>query len=133
MAEEETEGTDDDATESERDGEYGENRSETDAMGNDKRRVVIGQQYGATLRKRLLVYGAVVAFIAVVAIVFLTVVTNYDNRDMPLKDTAPWTQAGASQSPPRDADFKANGPTPSECPAPCSGDETLPANEIVNR
>ena len=34
-----------------------------DAMGNDKRRQVIGGQYGATVRKRLIVYGVAIAVI----------------------------------------------------------------------
>jgi hypothetical protein len=102
-----------------------------DAMGNDKRRQVIGQQYGATVRKRLLVYGAVVGVIIVGAIVFLTVVSNYDNRDRKLVDTAPWTNADASQDAPRDVDFKANGPR--ECPQPCSSDITMPSKDILNR
>lgn len=85
--------------------------SSVDAMGRDKHREVIGGQYGATLRKRLLVYGAAVGFIALIVIVSLTFVRGYDGRDMPLKDTAPWTRAGATQTAPRDADFPNNGPT----------------------
>jgi hypothetical protein len=112
--------------------ERGEEREgDLDAMGNDKRRQVIGQQYGATVRKRLLVYGAFVAVIVVAIIAFLTVVSSYDNRDIELKDTAPWTQAGAPQSPPRDIDFKANGPR--HCPQPCSSDVTMPEENILNR
>src|SRR5690349_10205357 len=87
-----------------------ERDTDLDAMGNDKRRQVIGEQYGATVRKRLLVYGAFVGVLVVVLIVFLTVVSGYDNRDIELKDTAPWTQAGATEAAPRDVDFKANGP-----------------------
>lgn len=128
MAEEETTGGD---AGPEKTGAYGENRSDVDAMGNEKRRVVIGQQYGATTQKKLLVYGAVVGFFVVLAIVFLTVVTNYDSRDVPLKDTAPWTAANASQEAPRDVDFKANGPR--NCPSPCDSDVTVPAEDIVNR
>ena len=112
------------------DGEHGANSTDLDAMGNDKRRAVIGQQYGATVRKRLLVYGAVVGVIAVLVIVFLTVVTGYDNRDQPLKDTAPWATAD-NTDPPRDVDFKANGPR--VCPKPCSSDVTMPADQILNR
>ena len=108
-------------------------RSEKDAMGRDKRREVVGGQYGATVRKRLLVYGAVVGVIVVGAIVFLTVVTNYDNRDFPLKDSAPWTQANDESPPPRDVDFKANGPRPTSCPKPCKGDVTIPSEDIFNR
>ena len=119
MAEEETESGEEPESTSD---EYGANRSDVDAMGNEKRREVVGQQYGATRKKKLAIYGGVVAFIAVVIIAFLTVVQGYDNRDMPLTDTAPWTQAGASQEAPRDVDFKRNGPT-----------DTIPTDEIVNR
>lgn len=112
------------------DGDHGEEPSDVDAMGNDKRRPVIGQQYGATVRKRLLVYGAVVAVVVIAVVVFLTVVTGYDNRDQPVEDTAPWAQADNTE-PPRDVDFKANGPR--VCPAPCSSDITMPADEILNR
>lgn len=104
------------------DDEYGAGRSEVDAMGNDKRRQVVGKQYGASRKKKLAIYGGVLAFVAVVVIAFLTVVKGYDNRDVPLEDTAPWTQAGASQGPPRDVDFKRNGPT-----------DTIPTDGIVNR
>lgn len=82
-----------------------------DAMGKDKYRDVIGGQYGATLRKRVLVYGSVLAIIIVIVVVSLTVVRNYDGRDIALKDTAPWTEAGATQAKPRDTDFPPNGPT----------------------
>jgi hypothetical protein len=103
--------------------EYGGSRSELDAMGNDKRREVVGKQYGATVRKRLLIYGGVVGVIVVVVIAFLTVVRGYDNRDVPLKDTAPWTKAdGNTQKPVRDVDFPQNGQ-----------DDRLSADQIVNR
>lgn len=132
MAEEDETTGDHDAAETTGTGEYGENRSDVDAMGNAKRREVIGKQYGASVRKRLLVYGGVLAFMAVVVIVFLTVVTNYDNRDMPIENTAPWSQADASSSsPPRDVDFKANGPR--DCDVPCDSDITIPAEDILNR
>ena len=95
--------------------------TDQDAMGNDKRRTVVGQQYGATVRKRLIVYGAAVGVIVLIIIGFLTVVTSLDEREVALKDTAPWTQA-SEQNPPRDVDFKANGPT-----------DTIPESEIENR
>ena len=95
--------------------------ADSDAMGNDKRRTVVGQQYGATVRKRLIVYGAAVGVIVLIIIAFLTVVRSLDEREVALKDTAPWTQA-SEQNPPRDVDFKANGPT-----------DTIPEDEIKNR
>ena len=103
---------------------YGEGtgRSDLDAMGNDKRRSVIGRQYGASARKRLLVYGIAVAVIVLVVVAFLTVISNVDNREIPLEKTAPWSAEGAPQEAPRDIDFQRNGPT-----------DTIPANEILNR
>lgn len=103
-----------------------------DAMGNDKHRQVVGRQYGATMRKRLLVYGAVVAVIVIAVVAFLTVITGYDDRDQPIENTAPWATA-ADVRPPRDVDYKANGPHPDHCPAPCNSDVTIPVNEIFNR
>lgn len=97
-------------------------RSEVDAMGNDKRRVVIGGQYGASVRKRIAVYGIAVAVIVGAVILSLTVVSGIDSKEIPLKDTGPWTAASASQDPPRDVDFNRNGP-----------DNTIPQEDIVNR
>lgn len=106
-----------------------------DAMGNDKRRLVVGGQYGATLRKRLLVYGAAVGTMVVLVVVFFTVVKNVDEREMPLKNTAPWAQADENLSQPRDVDFQRNGPFESDTPAsePRSGDTTIPPGEIFTR
>ena len=84
--------------------------SDLDAMGQDKRRTVVGGQYGATVRKQLTVYGIFLAVVAVLVIGGLTVVSSIDNRDRELVDTAPWTEADASQEAPRDLDFIANGP-----------------------
>ena len=112
-------GEDSDVTEASASDEAGEDDAESDAdesssidaMGKDKYRTVIGGQYGASVRKRLLIYGAAVGVIVVVVIVSLTFVKNYDNRKIALKDTAPWTLPGATQSKPRDDDFPPNGPT----------------------
>jgi hypothetical protein len=93
--------------------------TDTDAMGQDKRRQVVGQQYGATVRKQLTVYGIFLAVVAVVVIAFLTVVSGIDNREIPLEDTAPWTAAGAEVEAPRDIDFPRNGPQ-----------DTIPEDEI---
>jgi hypothetical protein len=101
------------------DQEATESPGDVDAIGNDKRRAVVGQQYGASARKQLTVYGIFIAVVVGLAILFLTVVSNVDNREIPLEDTAPWTQASASQEPPRDVDFPRNGPQ-----------DTIPADEI---
>lgn len=97
-------------------------RSDQDAMGNDKRRQVIGGQYGASVRKRLLVYGVAIAVIIGLLILSLTVVSNVDNKEIALKDTAPWTEADAVGEPPRDIDFSRNGPQ-----------DNIAPEDIVNR
>lgn len=101
---------------------HDEESTDVDAMGNDKRRVVVGGQYGATMQKKLLVYGVVLAVMVGIVVAFLTVVTGVDNKEIALKDTAPWTEEGASQEAPRDVDYKANGPN-----------DTIPVDEINNR
>lgn len=93
--------------------------SEVDAMGNDKRRAVVGKQYGATVRKQVTVYGIFLAITAALVIAFLTVVSSVDNAEIALEDTGPWTEASASQDAPRDIDFPCNGP-----------DNTIPRDQI---
>ena len=93
-----------------------------DAMGNDKRRAVIGEQYGASARKRLIVYGIAVAVLILVVVAFTTVVRGVDERDIALEQSAPWAQPGSEQSEPRDVDFGGNGPT-----------DTIPPNEVFSR
>ncbi len=111
-----------------------EERGDVDAMGNDKRRTVVGKQYGATLRKRLIVYGAVVGVMILVVIAFLTVVKNIDEREVALKDTAPWSRAGDDAPTPRDVDFKANGPRDNtDSKGVSSGDATIPAEQVFSR
>ena len=99
-------------------------RSDVDAMGSDKRRAVIGGQYGASVRKRLIVYGLAVAVAVGLVIVSLTVVSNVDNKDIALKDTGPWTEAEGPLEQPRDLDYIRSGP----------GDRnSIPPEDIVNR
>lgn len=97
-------------------------RSDVDAMGNDKRRAVIGGQYGASVRKRLIFYGVAVGVVIALVIVSLTVVSNVDNKDIALKETAPWTEADGSLEEPRDLDFIRGG-----------GSDKLAPEDIVNR
>lgn len=87
-----------------------------DAMGNDKRRRVIGQRYGTSPRKRLLVYGIAVAVVVLVVIAVATVIRNVDGRQIPLEDKAPWAADNAPRVAPSDVDFRNNGPTDSIAP-----------------
>lgn len=78
---------------------------DVDAMGNEKRRQVVGQSYGPSIRKQLTVYGIFLAVLAVLVIGGLTVVSNIDNREMPIEDTAPWTNGEGNVEAPNDIDF----------------------------
>jgi len=100
-------------------GRHADKPSGVDAMGQDKRRKVVGQQYGATARKQLTVYGIFLAVVIALGIGFLTVVSSVDNAEIALEDTGPWTEAAATQNAPRDVDFPCNGPL-----------NTIPADEI---
>jgi hypothetical protein len=93
-----------------------------DAMGNDKRRTVIGRSYGVSARKRLLFYAIAVTLIVLAVVAFLTVIRSVDERDIALEETAPWAAGDAVQVPPRDVDFMRNGPL-----------NTIPADAITSR
>ena len=75
--------------------------SDTDALGKDKRREVVGQTYGPT---RTRVVGTFVAFIAVVAALcvgFYFLAQELDQPPSENPDVAPWSQADAPQTPPK--------------------------------
>jgi len=76
-----------------------------DSMGKDKRRQVIGETYGPTVRKQVTVYGIFFAVVIALAIGFLTVVDSIDNREMPLEDTAPWAAEEVELRSPGNIDF----------------------------
>ena len=66
------------------------NFSETDAMGQDKRRTIIGQGYGPSKARQLLYYGLFVAFVVALAIGAKIAVDELDQAP-PKEDQAPWT------------------------------------------
>ncbi len=75
--------------------------SNQDAMGDDKRREVVGKSYGPS---RTRVFGTFAAFIAVVAAVsvgFYFLAKELDQPPAENPDEAPWSQADAPQSPPK--------------------------------
>ena len=75
--------------------------SDTDAVGKDKRREVVGGTYGPT---RTRVIGTFVAFIAVVAALcvgFYFLAQELDQPPSENPDVAPWSAAEAPQTPPK--------------------------------
>ena len=81
-----------------RDGQEG-GRSDVDAMGQDKHRTVIGQQYGASRTKQLAYYGTFVAFVIVAYFGLKIAVDHLDKAPAHDKDQAPWAQKHAPDVP----------------------------------
>jgi hypothetical protein len=74
------------------------NFSETDAMGQDKRRTIIGQGYGPSKGRQLLYYGAFLAFLIAAFFGFRIAVSELDKAPAKDKDAAPWA---GTQVPPK--------------------------------
>ncbi len=75
-------------------------QSDTDAMGQDKRREVVGGQYGASAAKQATMYGAALGIIALVVIGFILLVGQLDQAPSNAEDQAPWSDPAASQTDP---------------------------------
>jgi hypothetical protein len=79
----------------------GEGPSTVDAMGEDKRRQVVGHSYGPTARSQI-VFFAIVAAIAVAIIGGWTLaVAAFDQPPEEYQDEAPWSASDAAQVPTR--------------------------------
>lgn len=89
-----------------------------DAMGHDKRREVIGGQYGASKRRQLTLYGAALGVLALLVVGAIFAVNEFDKpRDSRNADAAPWSQIKRSeQVPVRPVTFPRNGKQPLEVP-----------------
>jgi hypothetical protein len=96
------------------DSRNGHGPSDTDAMGQDKRRQVIGQRYGASRARQFAYYGIFVAFLVAIYIGGQAAVSHFDKAPKHDKAQAPWAKANAPDEPlggfePRKAGQK--GPT----------------------
>jgi hypothetical protein len=72
--------------------------SDVDAMGQDKRRQVVGHTYGPTARRQIMFFVAVGAVVVVVVGGWLTLVALFDKPPTDFKDRAPWSTTPASAS-----------------------------------
>jgi hypothetical protein len=79
--------------------------SDVDAMGQDKRRQVVGHSYGPSARSQIMFFVLVGGVIAVILGGWLVLVAAFDKPPNHFKDTAPWsaTPANASVAAERDA------------------------------
>ncbi|MEK6278015.1 MAG: hypothetical protein AABM29_08385 [Actinomycetota bacterium] len=69
--------------------------SSVDAMGQDKRREVIGHSYGPTKKRQLAYYGIFVALVVVGYLGFQVAVKELDKAPATNPDKAPWSQGNA--------------------------------------
>lgn len=74
------------------------NFSETDAMGQDKRRTIIGQGYGPSRGRQLLYYGIAIGVIVALFIGGKIAIDELDKAPAHDTDQAPWT---GTQVPPK--------------------------------
>ena len=70
--------------------------SHVDAMGQDKRRQVVGHSYGPTRRSQIMFFVAVAAVAVAIVGGWLLLVGLFDKPPTHFKDTAPWSTTPAS-------------------------------------
>jgi hypothetical protein len=70
--------------------------SDVDAMGQDKRRQVVGHSYGPTRRSQIMFFVAVAAVAVVIVGGWLTLVSIFDKPPTHFQDTAPWSTTETS-------------------------------------
>jgi hypothetical protein len=73
-------------------------QSETDAMGLDKHRQVVGGQYGASAKKQMTLYGIALLILTVFVVGFIILVGELD-QPQDAGDQAPWSSPDAPQNP----------------------------------
>src|SRR5215212_10100541 len=76
-------------------------QSDVDARGKDKRRAVVGQAYGPTRKRQLVLYGIFLAVVAALVIGGKILIDTLDQPSDTNANAAPWSQPGAPQRPVR--------------------------------
>jgi hypothetical protein len=75
-------------------------QSTEDAMGLDKRRSVVGGQYGASFAKQAGLYGGFLAVLAVLIVGFILLAQELDQPPENIEVKAPWAEG--EQTPPEE-------------------------------
>ena len=74
---------------------------EEDAMGQEKRRQVVGHSYGPSKARQLLYYGVFVVFVILAYIGAKIAIDELDKAPANNPDQAPWSKQNAPQTPPQ--------------------------------
>jgi hypothetical protein len=109
--------------------------SEVDAMGQDKRRAVVGHSYGPSRRSQVIFFVAVAAVLLVVVGGWFVAVAAFDTSPEEYPDEAPWSAADTPQNvaaqsggyQPRSPDGpcgEPGNPFPQTEGTPCAAEET---------
>ena len=80
----------------------GHEQSDTDAMGKDKRREVVGESYGESFGRQAALYGIFIAVAAALVIGFVLLAGKLDEAPDSYPDLAPWSDSDAEQVPPEE-------------------------------
>ena len=70
--------------------------SDLDAMGQDKRRQVVGHSYGPSRRSQIMFFATVAAVLVVIVGGWLALVAIFDKPPIHFKNTAPWSTTATS-------------------------------------
>ncbi len=96
--------------------------SDVDAMGQDKRRKVVGQGYGPSRKSQMVFFAAIATILVVIVGGYALAISLFDQPPSDNPDKAPWSQASAKQIPTRDPSNPCGEPGNSYPPAadsPC--------------
>jgi hypothetical protein len=75
-------------------------QSDVDAMGQDKRRAVVGHSYGPTKRSQIIFFVIVAAVALLLIGGSIAAVNAFDQPEDSYPDKAPWAQAGSENNAP---------------------------------
>ena len=106
--------------------------SDVDAMGQDKRRQIVGHAYGPSKRSQAIFLVALAALVVLVIGGGLAAVAAFDQPPDEYPDKAPWSEASSPQIPPNDPSGPCGEPGnayPFPKDSPCARATTSEAEE----
>jgi hypothetical protein len=96
--------------------------SDVDAMGQDKRRQIVGHAYGPSKKSQVIFFAAIATIVVVIIGGYALAIALFDQPPSDNPDKAPWSQASAKQIPTRDPSNpcgEPGNPYPPGADSPC--------------